>query len=211
MKSCQLPILMAVRTSNPELYYFRCSLLKVSQKLRTENLRELVYICTEIKSTEHITKGHDLFLDLEKKGLIMPGNYDYLLDCLLQIGREDIATYLLECICQSPHTQWDVSNKMLDRLLKTGREEVALYFMKWMWKSLHAPSTFAAHMEHLINSGRGDLVMELMGCMSCLHQPRGLQADQQTLQVVYYAKQRMCTSHIRQHYQCCPLQLQVHK
>ena len=186
---------MAARTSNPVLYYFRCSLLKVSQKLRAENLRELVYICTEIKSTEHITKGHDLFLDLEMKGLIMPGNYDYLLDRLLKIGREDIATYLLECICH-PHTQWDVSNKVLDRLLKTGREEVALYFMKWIWKSLHTPSTFPAHlMEHLINNGRGDLVMELMGHMSCLHQPRGLQTEQQTMQVVYHAKQRMCASH----------------
>ena len=182
--------------SNHELYYFRCGLLKVSQNLRTENLKELVYICTEIKSTEHIAKGHDLFLDLEKKGLIMPGNYDYLLDRLLQIGREDLVTHLLECICRFPHTQWDVAHKMLDRLLKTGRDEVAIYFMKWIWKSLHTPSTFPAQlMEHLINSGRGDLVMELMGCMSYLHQPRGLQTEQQTMQVVYHAKQSMCASH----------------
>jgi len=69
--------------SNPELYHFRCNLLKVSQKLRTEEVKELVCICTEIKSTEYIAKGHDLFLDLETKGLIMPGNYDYLLDRLL--------------------------------------------------------------------------------------------------------------------------------
>ena len=182
--------------SNPELYRFRCNLLKVSQKLRTEEVRELVYICTEIKCTENIAKGHDLFLELEKKGLIMPGNYDYLLDRLLQIGREDLVTYLMEHICQSPHTQWDVSNKMLNCLLKTGRDEVALHFMVWMCKSLHTPSTFPAHlMEHLINSGRGDLVMELMGHMSCLHLPQGLQSDQQTMQVVYHAKQSMCTSH----------------
>ena len=37
--------------------------------------------------------------------------------------------------------------------------------------------------------------MELMGHMSCLHQPRGLQTEQQTMQVVYHAKQRMCASH----------------
>ena len=182
--------------SNCELYYFRCGLHKVSQNLRTENLKELVYICTEIKSTEHITKGHDLFLDLEKKGLIMPGNYDYLLDRLLQIGREDLVTHLLEHICRFPHTQWDVANKMLDRLLKTGRDEVAIHFMKWIWKSLLTPSTFPAHlMEHLINSGRGDLVMELMGRMSCLHLPQGLQTERQTMQVVYHAKQSMCASH----------------
>ena len=119
----------------------------------------------------------------------MPGNYDYLLDRLLQIGRADCVTYLLECICQSPHTR----TKMLNQLLKTGRDKVALYFMKWMWKFLHTPSTFPVHlMEHLINSGRGDLVMQLM---SCLHQPRGFQSDQQTMQVVYHAKQSMCASH----------------
>ena len=182
--------------SNPELYHFRCNLLKVSQKLRTEEVKELVCICTEIKSTEYIAKGHDLFLDLETKGLIIPGNYDYLLDRLLQIGREDLVTYLLEHIFQSPHTQWDVSNKMLDRLLKTGRDEVALHLMEWMCKTLHTPSTFPAHlMEHLINNERGDLVMQLMGRMSCLHLPRGLQTEQQTMQVVYHAKQSMCASH----------------
>ena len=37
--------------------------------------------------------------------------------------------------------------------------------------------------------------MELMGRMSCLRLPRGLQTDQQTMQVVYHAKQSMCTSH----------------
>ena len=182
--------------SNPELYRFRCNLLKVSQKLKTEEVKELVYICTEIKSTENITKGHDLFLDLEAKSLIMPGNCDYLLDRLLQIGREDLVTNLLERICQSPCTQWDVSNKMLDRLLKTGRDEVALHLMEWMCKTLHTPSTFPAYlMEHLINNGRGDLIMQLIGRMSCLHQPRGLQTEQQTMQVVYHAKQSMCASH----------------
>ena len=182
--------------SNPELYRFRCSLLKVSQKLTTEEVKELVYICTEIKCTENIAKGHDLFLDLEKKSLILPGNYDYLLDRLLQIGRADCVTYLMEHICQSPHTQWDVANKMLNRLLKTGRDEVALHLMEWMCKSPHTPSTFPAHlMEHLINSGRGDLLMQLIGRMSCLHQPRGLQTDQQTMQVVFHSKQIMCASH----------------
>lgn len=41
------------------------------------------------------SKGPYLFLDLEKKDCIMPGNYDYLFD---RIGRVDIATYLLEHI-----------------------------------------------------------------------------------------------------------------
>ena len=83
-----------------------------------------------------------------------------------------------------------------ESLAQTGRDEVALHLMEWMWKSPHTPSTFSAHlMEHLINSGRGDLVMELMGHTSCLHQPRGLQSDQQTMQVVFHAEQSMCASH----------------
>ena len=37
--------------------------------------------------------------------------------------------------------------------------------------------------------------MQVMGRMSCLHLPQGLQSDQQTMQVVYHAKQSMCASH----------------
>ena len=37
--------------------------------------------------------------------------------------------------------------------------------------------------------------MQLMGRMSCLHLPRGLQTEQQTMQIVYHAKQSMCASH----------------
>ena len=194
--------------SNPELYRFRCSLLKVSQKLTTEEVKELVYICTEVKCTENIAKGHDLFLELEQKGLIMPGNYDYLLDRLLQIGRADCVTYLMERICQSPHTQWDVANKLLNRLLKTGRDEVALHLMEWMCKSPHTPSTFPAHlMEHLINSGRGDLVMQLIGRMSCMTRSQGGSNQINRPCMLYTMQNKACVHLTKQHYQCYLSQL----
>jgi len=111
--------------SNPKLYDFRKNLLKVSQSLSDEEVKDLAYICPEIKSTEGISKGCDLFLELEKKGLISPGNYDYLLDRLLQIAREKLATTLIKCILPSPWTAHD-TNVMLDRLMNTGRDDVAL-------------------------------------------------------------------------------------
>ena len=182
-----------VGESNPQLYQFRCNLLKVSQRLRDEEVKELAYICPEIKSTGDFAKGHILFLELEKKGLVYPGNYDYLLDRLLQIAREDLATFLIERVLHSPHTAHDISNAMLDRLLKTGREDVTLHFMEWMWKSSHTSSELCAHLnDRLISSGREDLATQLMVRTSCFYLPRGFQSDQQTMQIVCHAKQRMC-------------------
>jgi len=180
--------------NSPELYRFRCNLLKVSQRLRDEEVKELAYICPEIKFTEGISKGLDLFLELEKKGLINPGNYDYLLDRLLQIAREDLATFLIECVLHSPHTSHDTLNTMLDRLLRTGRDDVTLHFMECMWKSSHPSRDFCAYLNNrLISSGREDLAMQLMGRTSCFNLPNGFRSDQQTMQVVCRAKQSMCT------------------
>ena len=181
--------------SNPKLYDFRKNLLKVSQSLSDEEVKDLAYICPEIKSTEGISKGCDLFLELEKKGLISPGNYDYLLDRLLQIAREKLATTLIECILPSPWTAHD-TNVMLDRLMNTGRDDVALHFMQWLCRS-RLPGTPSACtlMEYLIKGGRDDLAMRLMVRLSCLHLPRQLQSEQQVMQVVYHAKLTKCASH----------------
>lgn len=67
-------------------------------------------------SQKVISKGHDLFLELEKKGLINLGNHDYLLDRLLQIAREDLATLLFERILHSSHTALAKLNTMLELL-----------------------------------------------------------------------------------------------
>ena len=184
--------------SNPKLYDFRKNLLKVSQSLSDEEVKDLAYICPEIKSTEGISKGCDLFLELEKKGLISPGNYDYLLDRLLQIAREDLATLLFERILHSSHTALAKLNTMLDRLLKTGRDDLALHLMQWMCRSPHTPRYFIECLkEHLIEGGREDLAMQLTVSMNCLDLPRRLQSSQQVMQAVYHAKLSMSASYKR--------------
>ena len=126
-----------------------------------------------------MSKGHDLFLELEKEGHIRPGNYDYLLDGLLRIAREDLATFLIERVLHFPHTAHSISNAMLDRLLNTGRDDVALHFMQRMWKSSPSRSEFCTHLiDRLITSGRVDLAMQLMGRTNSSCLPRGLQTDQ---------------------------------
>ena len=68
--------------------------------------------------------------------------------------------------------------------------------MEWMCRTLHTPNTFPACLiEHLVNSGRGALVTQLIEHMTCLQLSQGLQSNQQTMQVVYHAKQSMCASH----------------
>ena len=128
---------------NPELNYFQYNLLGISDRLKTEEVRRLAYICPEIKCTENIKAGHDLFLALQKKELIMPGNYDYiwLIACSRLEGR--ILSHFGVYMPAFSYTMGCIANKMLDRLLKTGREEVVLHLMKWMWRSL---PTFPAHL-----------------------------------------------------------------
>ena len=55
-------------------------------------------------------------------------------------------------------------------------------------------SGYSLLLEHLITSG-GDVFLQLMVPVNCLHLPRGLQSDQQTMQVVFYAKLTTCASH----------------
>ena len=160
--------------------------------LTTEHVKELAYICTEI-NTADITKGHDLFLELETKGFIMPGNYDYLLDRLLQIEREDLVTYLMERTCPFPHTQWNVPQELLDRLLKARRDGVTVHFMKWICRSPNTLTYLPAYLlKHLINSGREDLVLQIV---NCLYLPQEFQTNQLIIQTIYNARKHMCASH----------------
>ena len=73
--------------------------------------------------------GREYFPQLEKKGLLSPISYDYVLDRLTIVGREDVATALMERICQSPHTPRTLSTHLLARLLASGKEDMALQLM----------------------------------------------------------------------------------
>ena len=73
--------------------------------------------------------GHEYFLQLEKKGLLSPISYDYVLDRLTIVGREDVATALMERICQSPLTPRTLSTHLLACLLASGKEDMAVQLM----------------------------------------------------------------------------------
>ena len=145
------------------LYNFRRNLLKLYQNLSDEDIKNLVYLSPECP--EDVKGGREYFLLLEKKGLIGPTNYDYVLDRLIDIGREDLAFQLMERVCQSPHTPSSVSTHLLERLLGRGREDQAMELMK----------------------------CTCMCCIP--HTPSGLSLPHQSLVVVFNAKQGICTAH----------------
>ena len=112
----------------PEMYHFRRNLLKLYQNLSDEDIKNLVYISPDCP--EDVKGGREYCQLLEKKGLIGPTNYDYVLDRLVDIGREDLAFQLMERVCQSPHTPSSLSTHLLARLLGNGRENLAIELMK---------------------------------------------------------------------------------
>jgi hypothetical protein len=114
-------------TSSHEKYQFRCNLLKVYQSLSVEDVKNLVYSSPEC--SEYVQSGREYFLQLEKKGLLSPISYDYVLDRLTIVGREDVAIALMERICQSPHTPRTLSTHLLARLLASGKEDMAVQLM----------------------------------------------------------------------------------
>ena len=83
-----------------EMYHFRCNLLKLYQNLSYEDIKNLVYISPECP--EDVKGGREYCQLLEKKGLISPTNYDYVLDRLTDIGREYLAFQLMERLHTRP-------------------------------------------------------------------------------------------------------------
>ena len=144
-----------------EMYQFRCNLLKVSQSLSEEDVRNLVYISPEC--SEDVQSGREYFLQLEKKGLLTPSSYDYLLDRLTVVGREDVAIALMERICQSPCTSRTLCTHLLARLLASGKEDRAVQLMHHKCQ-----------------------VQQL---------PNKLSLPNQTLLLVFNAKEAICTRH----------------
>ena len=127
-----------VTVAEMEMYDFRRNLLKLYQNLSDEDIKDLVYISTECP--EDVKSGREYCQLLEKKGLIGPTNYDYVLDRLIDIGREDLAFQLMEHVCQSPHTPSSLSTHLLARLLGSGREDLAIELMKCKCRVPHLPS-----------------------------------------------------------------------
>lgn len=77
----------------------RTLLLKIIHKLTTTDLEELVFICEDVLSestAEEIQSATSLFRALEHRGKLSPQDYNYLRECLTNIGRDDLASLLPE-------------------------------------------------------------------------------------------------------------------
>ena len=139
---------MEIEECTPELYHFRRNLLKLYQNLSDEDIKDLVYISPECP--EDVKGGREYCQLLEKKGLIGPTNYDYVLDRLVDIGREDLAFQLMERVCRSPHTPSSLSTHLLARLLGSGREDLTIELMKCKCHVQHIPSGLSSAHQTLL-------------------------------------------------------------
>lgn len=72
-------------------------LVKLSQRLSKDDLKNLVFACGDVlppSASEKIRAGTDLFCELKQRGHLGPTNYDYLREQLLVVGRNDLASML---------------------------------------------------------------------------------------------------------------------
>ena len=152
---------MADTKPDQEMYHFRRNLLKLYQNLNKQDIKDLVYISPECP--QNVKQGREYFRLLEKKGLISPTNYEYVLDRLIDIKKENLAFQLMKRVCQSPHTPSSLSTQLFARLLGSGREDLVVQLMKSKCRVPHIPS--------------------------------GLSLSDQTLLMVFNAKQGICTAH----------------
>jgi len=77
----------------------RCMILRVSQLLSKSDVDEILYLSEDFipqSEVEQISSGVDLFRCLERYGRLAPGKYDYLLACLKEVNRLDLAKNLTE-------------------------------------------------------------------------------------------------------------------
>ena len=69
----------------------RLLLLNISDRLGSEDVERLLFICPSVPYSESLKKGYLLFLQLEHQKKLGPGNYQFLSERLRQIGRVDLA------------------------------------------------------------------------------------------------------------------------
>ena len=79
----------------------RCKILTVSRLLSKEDVDEILYLSEDFipqSEVEQISSGLHLMRSLERHKRLAPGKYSYLLACLKEIGRIDLAITLTELI-----------------------------------------------------------------------------------------------------------------
>ena len=88
---------MALLPSKPSPH--RCIILRVSQLLSRSDVDEILYLSEDFipqSEVEQISSGVDLMRCLERYGRLAPGKYNYLLACLKEVNRLDLAKNLTE-------------------------------------------------------------------------------------------------------------------
>ena len=79
----------------------RCKILTVSQLLSNKDVDEILYLSEDFipqSEVKQISSGLDLMRSLEHHKRLAPGKYNYLLTCVKEIGRIDLARTLTEFI-----------------------------------------------------------------------------------------------------------------
>ena len=79
----------------------RCKILSVSRLLSKEDVDEILYLSEDFipqPEVKQISNGLDLMRSLERHKRLAPGKYSYLLACLKEIGRINLAKTLTELI-----------------------------------------------------------------------------------------------------------------
>lgn len=73
---------------------FRLKLTRIASLLGTEQLERLKYLCQDDiphGDRERIKTPEQLFLELEQRQVITPNSLQFLINCLENIGRKDLA------------------------------------------------------------------------------------------------------------------------
>ena len=77
---------------------YRALLLSIAQELTSNNFKDMKFSCDDKIPggvLDRLTRPIDLFTELEHRDLLNEGNKDFLVELLLQIGRQELARKLL--------------------------------------------------------------------------------------------------------------------
>ena len=103
----------------------RCKILTVSRLLSKEDVDEILYLSEDFipqSEVKQISSGLDLMRSLESHKRLAPGKYSYLLSCLKEIGRIDLARTLTEfiysCLLESIPSSFRAPSQMYTAKLR---------------------------------------------------------------------------------------------
>lgn len=101
---------------------FRLKLTSIASLLGTEQLERLKYLCQDDiphGDRERIKTPEQLFLELEQRQVITPNSLQFLIDCLENVGRKDLAEDLrnFECLKRQEGKDTFINCLQLDCLL----------------------------------------------------------------------------------------------